>query len=416
MADRETLAVKGGAPAVDVPIPGRGHFGLEEKAAVDALFEEAVRTGNAPEYNGIQEGNFSLEFAERIGSRFADGVNSGSTAVFVALKALELPPFSEVVTSPITDAGGIMPVVLNSCVPVPADTVEGSYNIGPNEIEERITERTSAIVVAHIFGYPADMEGIMKVAEKHNLPVVEDCAQALGATIGGRHVGTFGTVGTFSLMSGKHICTGGQGGAVVTDDEELFWKLRRSADRGKPFHTGKSTNIFPSLNFNMDEIHAAIGRVQIKKLSSIVERRRKIMDILREEVFGKTRCMSCAMEDTMPGNACSSYWKTALKFHGENAKCTKAEFVEALKKEGLPVAESYRGAFQPEYEWYRNRANFLPWSSKEYKGDAGKSFAFPHAQKALEEIFLFFIAENFEGELLDKMKKAFLKADSFFAK
>ena len=140
------------------------------------------------------------------------------------------------------------------------------------------------------------------------------------------------------------------------------------------------------------------------------------MDILRREVFSRTKCMSCAMEDSMPGNALSSYWKTALKFHGENAKCSKAEFVEALKKEGLPVAESYRGAFQPEYEWYCNREKFFPWTSKEYKGDAGKSFDFPHAQKALEEIFLFFIAENFEGELLDKMKKAFLKADSFFAK
>lgn len=416
MVEKNELAIYGGSPCVDVPIPGRGHFGLEEKAAVDALFEEAMKTGNAPEYNGVQEGNFCMEFAERIGAKFADGVNSGSTAVFVALKALELPLFSEVIVSCITDAGGIMPIVMNNCIPVPADTRPGTYNIGAEEIEKRITERTSAIVAAHIFGYPADMEGIMKMAQKYDLPVVEDCAQALGASIHSRHVGTFGTIGTFSLMAGKHICTGGQGGAVVTNDEKLYWKIRRSADRGKPFRTEFATNIFPSMNFNMDEIHAAIGRVQIPKLSSIVERRRKIMERLHKEVFSQTSCMSAAMEDMMPEGAVSSYWKSAVTFHPEKASCSKQEFVEALKKEGLPVAENYMGAFQVEYEWYRNRLQFFPWTSGEYKGDAHKVYEFPNARKALEDIFLFLIAENFEGELLEKMIKAFLKVDAYYAK
>ena len=130
------------------------------------MFDKSIATGNAIGYNGAEEEAFGKEFAEYLGGGFADGVNAGTNAVYVALKSLDLPPFSEVIVGCVTDPGGMMPIVELNCIPVPADTEPGSMNTGAREIEARITERTSAIVVAHIAGEPADMPGILKVAEK----------------------------------------------------------------------------------------------------------------------------------------------------------------------------------------------------------------------------------------------------------
>ena len=154
------LAINGGTKAAP-SLPGRFHFGKEEKAAVDAVFDKAIESGNAPGYNGEQEEAFCKEFAEFLGGGYVDGVNSGTTAVHVALKALDLPAFSEVVFGCVTDAGGVMPIVENNCIPVPADTTEDSFNTGVEQIEARITERTSAIIVAHVAGEPADIPGIL---------------------------------------------------------------------------------------------------------------------------------------------------------------------------------------------------------------------------------------------------------------
>src|SRR5699024_10435103 len=160
-------------------------------------FDESIQSGNAFGYGGEREEKFCEKFAKKLtGGQggFADGVNSGTNAVYVALRSLELEPFTEVIVPPISDPGGIMPVAMINCIPVPADSAPNSYMPGAEQIEARITERASAIVVAHIAGSPANMTEIMQVADKHNLPVVEDCAQAHGAVCAGQRVGTFGEV------------------------------------------------------------------------------------------------------------------------------------------------------------------------------------------------------------------------------
>lgn len=195
-ADRsKKLAVDGGAPLRTAPMPQRALFGQEEKDAVLALFEEAMCDGcSVLGYNGPQEENYCREFSEYMGGGFTDGVNSGTNAVYVALRALELEPFSEVIVPAVTDVGGISPVVLCNCIPVVADCAAGSYNIGAAEIEARLTEHTSAIIVAHIAGIPADMDPIMDLASRRGIPVLEDCAQAHGAAYKGRTVGTIGNI------------------------------------------------------------------------------------------------------------------------------------------------------------------------------------------------------------------------------
>ena len=309
---KDKLAIDGGIPAVNFPLKPRGHFGEEEQASVLRLFSQAIRSGYAPGYNGKEEDAFCKEFAAYLGGGYSDGVNSGTNSVYVALHALDLPPFSEVIVGPVTDPGGIMPIVMLNCIPVVADAEPGSFNTGAAQVEACITPRTSAIVIPHIGGAPADIKAIMKVAKKHKLPVVEDCAQAHGASVDGQKVGTFGTYGAFSLMFGKHFCAGGQGGAIFSKTEDLYWKERRAADRGKPFNMDGHTNVRAAINCNMDEFGAAIGRAQLKKLPQIIAKRQAFVEMLMRRGIGELETI------TIPKNFKTEDATYALRISGNS--------------------------------------------------------------------------------------------------
>lgn len=418
MDARQKLAVNGGPKAVVTPLPNRFHFGKEEKAAVDALFDQAIATGNAIGYNGPEEEAFGKEFAEFLGGGYVDGVNSGTTAVHVALKALELKPFSEVIFGCVTDAGGVMPIVENACIPIPADTAPDGFNVGPAEIEARITERTAAIVVPHIGGEPADIPGILKVAAQYGLPVIEDCAQSHMAKINGKNVGTLGTLGAFSLMFGKHMCTGGQGGAVFARDEDMYWKVRRAADRGKPFgiqDIWAQDNVRVSLNFNMDEFHAAIGRVQIKKLPWIVASRQKSVAYLRANGFNDLKGVSFPA-DRLPQGFENCLWWYRVRIEADRIRCTVPEYISALQAEGVKIAATYRYMLQVNKSWYKNRVDSFPWNSPCYKGDPNAVYACPNAERNMARDFPLYIFESFTHDHLDMIIEAFRKVDAAFAK
>jgi len=408
------LAINGGPKAVGT-LPNRFSFGREEKAAVDALFEECIRTGNPIGYNGPQEEAFCKEFAEFLGGGYADGVNAGTNAVYVALKSLELPPFSEVIVSCVTDPGGMMPVAELNCIPIPADTAPGSYNTGARQIEERLTDRTSAIVVAHIGGEPADMPEIMALAEKHGLPVVEDCAQSHMALINGKLAGTFGTLGTFSLMFGKHICTGGLGGAVFTANEELYWKVRRAADRGKPINMPGHTNVRTAINCNMDEIHAAIGREQLKKLPGIVNRRKAFVNMLLERGLAELPGIRIPQKDLKPGfEPC--YWWWRLRFDAAAMRCTKEEFCTALAAEGANVGVSYTVPRPDTQEWFLNRASCHPWNNPLCKSDIRAEYPTPNCNQTMSTDFNFYILESYGESEADQLMEAFQKVSRYYSR
>ena len=415
MSNLSELAVNGGTPAIQPRRRPRFHFGQEEKAAVDALFDAAAAKGSPPGYNGAEEEAFCKEFCAFMGGGYADGVNSGTNSLFVALRALELPPFSEVVVGCVTDPGGAMPVVLNNCIPVPADTAPGSFMPGPEQIEERITERTSAILIAHIGGDPADMPGILKVAEKHGLPVVEDCAQAHAAKINGRNVGWFGAAGGFSLMFGKHICTGGQGGAVFTKNEELYWKMRRMADRGKPFNLPGHTNCDISINCNLDEIHAAIGRAQLKKLPDIVARRRQAVQYLWDNGIDALPGLSSPQRN-LPTGFESCYWRLRLHLDLAAYKCSKMDYAMALTAEGLEVTPDYHAGMPFLMEWYAKRANSFPWNNPLYKGDPSQEYPCPNAEAAVNSDILLQVYESYTPDYLDMVLNAFRKVNAAFSR
>jgi len=379
----EALAIDGGAPVRTAPWPARRLFGEEEKRAVVALLDGAIATGEAIGYGGEQEEAYCREFADFLGGGWADGVNSGTNALYVALRALEIEPFTEVIVPPITDPGGVMPVALNNCIPVPADAAPNSFNTGPEQVAARLTERTSAIIVAHIAGLPAEMDGIVEIARSRGLAVIEDCAQAHGARLGGRPVGTLSDVAVFSMMWSKHHACGGQGGMVFTKSEELYWRIRRASDRGKPFALADaSSNVVAGLNCNMDELHAAIGRVQLRKLPEMIRRRRRFAKHLAEAC--RQSLATVRLREELPG--CEGvYWFALFELDLARLRVGKERFVEAAAAEGLPLGADYLHA-APLAEWFRKRAVFgrsgYPWASEAYAGPADATYELPNAVAA----------------------------------
>ncbi|MBI4026147.1 MAG: DegT/DnrJ/EryC1/StrS family aminotransferase [Verrucomicrobia bacterium] len=358
------LAVEGGAKVRTTPWPVRHLFGQREKTAVMELFDHAIRDGShLLGYNGEQENRYCQAFAEFLGGGYADGVNSGTNAVYVALRSLDLEPYSEVIVPPISDPGGVMPVALIQCIPVTADGAPGSYNTGAEQIAARLTKRTRAIIVAHIAGIPVDMDPVLELAKERGLPVIEDCAQAHGASYQGRLVGSLGDIAAFSTMFGKHHATGGQGGVVFTRSQPRYWRIRQVADRGKPFGLeGPHTNGVAALNCNMDEIHAAIGWVQLQRLPEIVARRRQLARRVEQGLKAQVQTVRLV---TAPAGSESAYWFFFLRIELDRLTVDKVNFAKAVAAEGVPIAAGY-WSVPSTHEWFRNRAVFgtsrLPWS------------------------------------------------------
>jgi dTDP-4-amino-4,6-dideoxygalactose transaminase len=353
-----------------------------------------------------------------MGGGYADGVNSGTNSVFVALKALNPEPFTEVIVGAVTDPGGIMPIAMLNCIPIVADTAPGSYNTGAEQVEACITDLTSAIIIPHIGGEPADIVGIMKVAAKYNLPVVEDCSQSHGAKINGQYVGTFGDIAAYSMMFGKHTCAGGQGGLVFTKNEDLYWSARRAADRGKLFGIkGTNGNVSASLNCNMDELGAAIGRVQLKKQKKIIAGRQAFVATLKAKGLDKLGAVEIP---EIADNAEHSYWWWKLRVNADKLSCSKMEFLQAVMAEGVLLAPDYSAALPFTFDWFINRSVFgtseMPWSSPQYKGNAPREFACPNAKATMASHFNLAVAESWGEAEAESIVAAFKKVEAVLLK
>lgn len=382
---RKPPMIHGGPRARRWPWPRRRHFDKREKQAVLQVLNREIRKGGAVIYGGTETKAYCRAFAEYLGGGYAAAVNSGTNAVYVALRALDLEPGSEVIVPAITDAGGAMPVALLNCIPVPADCEPGSLNTSTRQIKAALTERTAAIVVAHLTGHPVEMDPILELAAARNIPVVEDCAQAHGALYKGRMVGTFGAIAAFSTMFGKQHATGAQGGVVFTRDTLLFARARQVIDRGKPFGTlGNPTNVIASLNFNQDEISMAIGRVQLEKLPGALNARRKFAGLVAS---GLKEVKGVSFVGDAP--SCSgSYWFLCLFIDREDLNCNSDEFAGALELEGIGGVQAGYPFIPTDQPWHRDAVVFgtsgMPWSLRQQPHP--QLFELPNAHAANQAI------------------------------
>lgn len=215
---------------------------------------------------------FEQEFARFVGAKCCIGVNSGLDALTLALRALGIKAGDEVIVPANTYIATVLAITANDALPVFVEPNQ-YYNIDENLIEQAITKKTKAIMAVHLYGQAANMSAVMKIADKHGLPVVEDCAQSHGAHYGDKMTGHWGTIGCFSFYPTKNLGAFGDAGAVVTDEEELAKKISMLRNYGSEI---KYHNKYAGVNSRLDEIQAALLRVKLKHLPNLIEERKHI--------------------------------------------------------------------------------------------------------------------------------------------
>ncbi|WP_420833202.1 DegT/DnrJ/EryC1/StrS family aminotransferase [Pseudemcibacter aquimaris] len=243
-----------------------------------------LQSGMVNYWTGEECKLFELEFAELFDAKYAISLTNGTAALELALEALGVGDGDEVITTPRTFMASASCVVTRGAKPVFADVDFDSGNISAETIEAVITSNTKAIIPVHLAGMPCEMDDILSLAEKYNLYVIEDCAQAHGAKYKGRPVGSIGHFGAFSFCQDKIMTTGGEGGMLITNDEELWKKAWAYKDHGKSYDAVYNRDHPPGFrwlaesfgtNFRMTEMQAAIGRIQLKLLPEWINRRQE---------------------------------------------------------------------------------------------------------------------------------------------
>mgnify|MGYP001027202682 CR=1 FL=1 len=251
------------------------------KPEIDAAIQRVL--DHAQFIQGPEVKSFEKAFAAACGAPHAIGVASGTAAIHLTLVALDIGPGDEVITTPHTFIATVEPICEVGATPVFVDIDPVTYNIAPGRIEQAITERTRALMPVHLYGQPADMEPILDIAQRHNLHVIEDAAQAHGATYHDRHVGLWGDAGTFSFYPAKNIGAYGDAGAIITRDASLAKRLRMLRDHGRK---EKYIHVTRGFGERLDALQAAILAVKLTQLEAWVTRRRQIANMYRERLNG----------------------------------------------------------------------------------------------------------------------------------
>ena len=254
-------------------------IGEEEADAV----RQAVLRGEISGTFGTTIPLFEEQFAKEIGCRHGIAVTSGTTALHLALAACHFSPGDEILLSASTNIATALAIVHNSLVPVPIDSEPASWNLNPDLIDDLVTAKTRAIMPVHLFGRPAPMDKISAAAERHNLKIIEDCAESHGATWQGKRTGAWGDLGCFSFYANK-ILTTGEGGMILTDDDALAEELRLL--RNLAFKQPRFQHDKVGFNFRMTGYQAAMGLVQLSRFHEILEKKRRIADWYHQSLQG----------------------------------------------------------------------------------------------------------------------------------
>lgn len=301
-----------------------------------ALVSEAIRSGTLTSTKGRFTREFETGFARLIGAKHGHACASGSAAVHLAVAALKLEPGDEVITTSITDMGALTPILFQGGIPVFADVDPLTYNVTAATIRERISERTRAIIVTHLFGNPCDMDGILHVAGEHGIPVIEDCAQAFLAEYKGRQVGTIGAIGAFSLQQGKHITTG-EGGIVTSNDDQLAREMYLFINKAWGYGDAKPDHYFSALNYRLSELQGAVALAQLGKLEGVVERRRAMAGLLTDRLQG----LPGVTTPKITPDSKHVYWKYCLHVDTARHPDGAVRLGAFLRERGIACAPRY---------------------------------------------------------------------------
>jgi len=304
-----------------------------------ALLEEVIESGALCRNNGTMVVDFEKEFASLYGVKHCQASTSGTAAIHIALGALDVGPGDEVITTPITDMGSVIPILAQNAIPIFADLDPNTYTLDPADVRKKITDRTKAIIVVHLFGNGADMDVLAAIAEEHDIALVEDCCQAYLTEHRGRKVGTIGSIGCFSLQQSKHI-TAGDGGMTITNNDKLAERAALFADKGWPRIPGiRRDHYFLGMNYRMTELQGAVALAQLKKLEDVVSAR-------RSAAVAFTRMIQDIPHVSPPvisSDVNHSFWMYPLQVDVDALGVSIDEFGKRLEETGVPAIPGYTG-------------------------------------------------------------------------
>ena len=349
-------------------------IGDEEKSAVAEVLDSGVLsdflgTWSPQFYGGPRVQKLEREWEKYFGVRHAVTMNSATSALYAAVGAAGVGPGDEVIVSPTTMTASASAALVYGAIPVFADIDPDTFCISAATIAPCITPHTRAIIVVDILGHPAEMDEIMALAKRHALIVIEDAAQAPGATYNGRMAGTLADIGVFSLNYHKTIHTG-EGGVAVSDDDSLAERLQLIRNHGEMVVRGKGVKDLVNMvgqNYRMTEIEAAIGSEQLKKLESLLVPRIEAAEYLNEHLSK----IPGITTPVVRGNVRHGYYLYGVCYDELTLGAPRDRFVDALNAEGIPMVKGYT---EPLYyaPLYQQRVAFgrhgFPFSYEGYKG------------------------------------------------
>lgn len=349
---RNYPAIIGGTKLIKNPLKSRLTIGDEEKKAVTDVMDTDILSAfiGAPGekfLGGSKVTEFENFWKKKYNYKHAISVNSWTSGLIISVGALGIEPGDEVICSPYSMSASATSVLFYGGIPVFADIDEETFNISPKSIESKISKRTKAIIVVHLFGGCADMDEIMNIASKHNIKVIEDAAQAPGIKYKNKPIGAIGDIGGFSLNFHKHIHTG-EGGMIVTNNDDLAFKSQLIRNHGENFASKLNISDLPNIiggNYRLTEIQAAIGLVQLKKLSRIIEHRNVLADYLHQQI----KKIDCLQSFPPKIDREHSYYLFPIRFDEKKANISRNLFVKSVNKEfpdangweSVPLSEGY---------------------------------------------------------------------------
>jgi len=343
------------------------------------VVSDVLSSGKVNYWTGQIGRLFEKEFASWLGVDYAIAISNGTAALEVALHALNIQQGDEVLVTPRSFIASVSCIVNLGAIPVFIDVERDSGNIDASLLVDKITNKTKAILCVHLAGWPCEMDAIMRIANDHDLYVVEDCAQAHGARYKGRSVGTIGHIGCWSFCQDKIMTTGGEGGMVTTNNYDLWSKMWSYKDHGKSWeavYKGEHSSGFQwvhesfGTNMRLTEMQAAIGRIQIKKMEgwskardenaeAILDVCRKFSDVLRVPII--------------PGHIKHAWYKcyVYLKLENIEKKWTRDKVLEEINSQGVPC---YAGSCSEIYmEKAFDSTSFRPINSLSVANELGAS-------------------------------------------
>ena len=385
-------------------MPARFSFGHKENSEIKKMINYYKKKGEDPKYSGEWEKKFCKKFSNFMGGGYSDAVATGTGAIYVAMKALEIKKNSDVIICPVTCSGNFSCITEQGYNPILVDSEKNSYNTSLDKIKKRITKKTKLIQLTHAGGEPVkDIKEIAAFAKKKGIFLLEDCSQAIGAKVKNKYVGTFGDIAAFSTMYRKNLAANSSGGVVFTKNFNLYKKVLAYADRGKILwkenldFRDPGNSLFPALNWNTDEFTCAIGLANLKRLSQTNLKRKKFLEFFLK-ILKKKDINSCEILNYNKGY---SPFFFPLKYNQDFMKIPQKKFTEALSAEGIPIGIEY-GCLVSTWKW----------ANKYFK----KKYSTDNALDTRNSCFHLYLNENYKKKEAIDIVNAISKVESYYKK